>query len=399
MYKISKKVILHYLNMYVRLLLFIGFTSFVMACNTTGNAPELLIDNTSLSNGIDGDIFFEDIELKRLQTPLESLVSETAILVGYEGWVYQLDGYKSRRFNAFNPEGKLIATIDQSLLAEKLHVESQVVDVDVNKTGVYILLSNPNYILSFTHDMQLRDTLRLAFDAHSIKHLPSGDFLIYKTLQADTQESPRYFYHLILTDASGEFKKGLFPFTLPEGARAFVDINFPFGHDLQEQVVFSRTMNDTLYVLSKDLSKIESTRIVQFKNKMLKMEEFPDKSKLVEMMLNPELSRPFGMGNFQEDRHTLSLVLGQNARTVWYVQQQASGKSGIGSFVFSKKQNATFPVPIYKDGSDFMGILEESTLEKLPLAKTASPSIKKVYDDIRNNGASYAVYFKTKKQP
>lgn len=379
-----------------------GFFSFIVtlalfSCNHQKDEAPLLIDNTLQSEAINSALFFDSIGLQRLETPMPKLLVETAILRTYRGWVYQLDGYKAKRLNVFNFKGEYITSVDQASLYEGLFVESQVTDVDVDETGVYVLVSNPSLIINYTHNFMPVDTIRLDFTVHSLRKLPNGGFLLYKTLQAKNQESAAYFHHLLQIDAKGKVVRTYMPFSIPEGPRTYLDMNEPFGQDMSRNVVFTRALNDTLYTFGLDNGVLLGKKRIQLKHPILSEKEFPQMQELVSYISQPENPRPFGLGNYQEDANTLSFVLGQHAKSVFYIQHKESNQVGFGTYIASKEMGGHLPIPLYKEEEHFVAILDENILSRLPIDKGVSDSMQKIYDDVLNNGASYVVYYRTKK--
>jgi hypothetical protein len=244
--------------------------------------------------------------------------------------------------------------------------------------------------------MNLQQTLPLAFRARNFKILPNKDLIFYKTLDAEEGESSDYFYHLIRTDPSGKFIEGREPFTIPEGPRVYIDLNYPLG-SYGQYVTYNKPFCDTVFVINNSLSTFHDKIKVGLKHKVLDKQEHNKSEMFSKIQSDRDLNNPLGFGRLTADDHSLSFSLAQNNERTIYVKNKYNDKSSFGLYVSISQGEGILPPPYFKQGETFISMVNEDFLSRIPIENIKGSTYKKIYDDVLNNGASYVVYYRTKK--
>lgn len=306
------------------------------------------------------------------------------------------DAFKSGKLCIYDRERQSYKIIDSEILFDMFYKETKIVDFETTPESVLVLTKNPSHLLVYDLEMNLQKTLPLAFRARNFKILPNNDLIFYKTLDAEEGESSDYFYHLIRTDPTGKFIEGRYPFTIPEGQRVYIDLNYPLGN-YGQYVSYNKTFSDTVFVISNSLSTFHDKIVVGLKHKVLDKQEYNKPEMFNKIQSDRDLHNPLGLVNFIADDHSLSFSLAQNNEKTIYMKNKYNDKSSFGLYISVGQGEGILPPPFFKQGETFISVINEDFLSRIPIENVKRATYKKIYDDVLNNGASYVVYYRTKK--
>ena len=79
------------------------------------------------------------------------------------------------------------------------------------------------------------------------------------------------------------------------------------------------------------------------------------------------------------------------------MKNKYNDKSSFGLYISVGQGEGILPPPFFKQGETFISVINEDFLSRIPIENVKRATYKKIYDDVLNNGASYVVYYRTKK--
>ena len=282
--------------------------SILYACSLSSQKEGIYVENELRSPEIPFEELFDSLQIERLDFSTKCIQNEVSKIQLQGNYLFMFDAFKSGKLCIYDRERQSYKIIDSEILFDMFYKETKIVDFETTPESVLVLTKNPSHLLVYDLEMNLQKTLPLAFRARNFKILPNNDLIFYKTLDAEEGESSDYFYHLIRTDPTGKFIEGRYPFTIPEGQRVYIDLNYPLGN-YGQYVSYNKTFSDTVFVISNSLSTFHDKIVVGLKHKVLDKQEYNKPEMFNKIQSDRDLHNPLGLVNFIADDHSLSFSL------------------------------------------------------------------------------------------
>lgn len=335
--------------------------------------------------------WFKNIVIQELfsPSPKKLTITNTVKLIRNSGMYALLGRNPQNILSVYNDNLGLLFSINETILYDLFKSKIEISDFDVYDGKVYVLLKFPSKIISFSNDGKILSEINLDFRASRFKILESKRIIFHKTFDANDKEPTDFFNHILVTDVEGKFLSGFERFVIPTGSRVYMDVEEPFGVDVNKNVTYSQTFNDTIQKFDFNGNREHSVVLGLMKD-MVTTGKNNSIEDIFTLISDPKNDKAFGISHFRESKSYLSFKYGYKTRTAMYFMNKLKNEN-VGTFsLFDDLRKGYLPLPLYEDEEHFYGIIDDTSLEYLPIdEKSVSPYYQDIYKSVINGEKTY----------